>query len=93
MEAQAGFDVGHAVREGGGVHAIDYRIPAYIAAIDRLDELPGRFAAYGQTTTSLIQSSPVPPRGLPLPGVRREPRQTRGASAVCGMLLGHVDTV
>lgn len=49
-------------------------IKAYIEAIDRLDELQGRFAAYGQTTTSLIQSSPVPPRSLPLPGVRREPR-------------------
>ena len=31
-----------------------------------------RFLAYGQTTTSLIQSSPVPPRSLPLPGERSD---------------------
>ena len=41
---------------------------AYIEALDRLDPLLDRFLAHGQTTTSLIQSSPVPPRSLPLPG-------------------------
>jgi Lrp/AsnC family leucine-responsive transcriptional regulator len=30
-----------------------------------------RFLAYGQTTTALIQSTPVEPRGLPLPGDAR----------------------
>jgi len=39
-----------------------------VQALDRLDGLLDRFLAHGQTTTSLIQSSPVPPRGLPLPG-------------------------
>jgi|SRR5471032_3306376 Lrp/AsnC family transcriptional regulator, leucine-responsive regulatory protein len=43
---------------------------AHIAALDRLDPLLDRFLAFGQTTTSLIQSSPVPPRPLPLPGER-----------------------
>lgn len=51
-----------------------YFIRAYIEALDQLDRLQDRFAAYGQTTTSLIQSSPVPPRSLPLPGEGRESR-------------------
>jgi Lrp/AsnC family leucine-responsive transcriptional regulator len=41
---------------------------AHIEALERLDGLLDKFLAFGQTTTSLIQSSPVPPRGLPLPG-------------------------
>jgi Lrp/AsnC family leucine-responsive transcriptional regulator len=40
----------------------------HIAALDELDRVLDRFLAYGQTTTSLVQSSPVPPRNLPLPG-------------------------
>ena len=43
-------------------------LKAHIEALDRLDALLDRFLAYGQTTTSLIQSSPVRPRSLPLPG-------------------------
>src|SRR5258706_628644 len=43
---------------------------AHIEALDRLDPLLDRFLAFGQTTTSLIQSSPVPLRSLPLPGER-----------------------
>jgi Lrp/AsnC family leucine-responsive transcriptional regulator len=49
-------------------------IKAYIEAVDQLDRLVDRFGAYGLTTTSLIQASPVPPRSLPLPGERREAR-------------------
>jgi Lrp/AsnC family transcriptional regulator, leucine-responsive regulatory protein len=44
----------------------------YLEELDALDRVLDRFLAYGQTTTSLIQSSPVPPRGLPLPGDARE---------------------
>jgi Lrp/AsnC family transcriptional regulator, leucine-responsive regulatory protein len=43
----------------------------HIAALDELDRVLDRFLAYGQTTTSLVQSSPVPPRNLPLPGEKR----------------------
>jgi Lrp/AsnC family leucine-responsive transcriptional regulator len=43
-------------------------IKAHIEAIDQLERLQARFAAYGQTITALIQSSPVPQRSLPLPG-------------------------
>ena len=35
-------------------------------AIENLDHILDRFLAYGQTTTSIIQSSPVPPRSLPI---------------------------
>jgi Lrp/AsnC family leucine-responsive transcriptional regulator len=41
---------------------------AHVPALDRLDGLLDRFLAHGQTTTSLIQSTPVPLRSLPLPG-------------------------
>ncbi|HKF59751.1 MAG TPA: Lrp/AsnC family transcriptional regulator [Dongiaceae bacterium] len=46
-------------------------IRVYLERLEDLDPLLDRFLAYGQTTTSLVQSSPVPPRGLPLPGTDR----------------------
>lgn len=39
----------------------------YIPAIDQLDRLLDTFLLYGTTTTSIIQSSPVPLRTPPLP--------------------------
>jgi Lrp/AsnC family leucine-responsive transcriptional regulator len=48
---------------------------AYIEALDRLGPLLDRFSAYGETNTSVIQSSPVPLRSLPLPGERRDTRR------------------
>jgi Lrp/AsnC family leucine-responsive transcriptional regulator len=42
-------------------------VKIHVAAIDQLDAVLDRFLAFGQTTTSLIQSTPVPPRLLPLP--------------------------
>jgi Lrp/AsnC family leucine-responsive transcriptional regulator len=41
---------------------------AHLRALEELDGLLDKFLAYGQTTTSIVQSSPVAPRGLPLPG-------------------------
>ena len=38
-----------------------------LPSIDSLDQVLDQFLAYGQTTTSIIQSTPVPPRSLPLP--------------------------
>jgi Lrp/AsnC family transcriptional regulator, leucine-responsive regulatory protein len=54
-------------------------IKAYIKALENLDELLDRFLVFGQTTTSIVQSSPVPPRGLPIP-VSRGARKTRRRS-------------
>jgi Lrp/AsnC family leucine-responsive transcriptional regulator len=42
-----------------------------LAALDGLEPILDRFLAYGQTTTSIIQSSPVPLRPPPLPAVAR----------------------
>lgn len=38
--------------------------------LDNLDLILDQFLAYGQTTTSIVQSTPVPARNLPLPGKR-----------------------
>src|SRR6266581_3483803 len=42
-------------------------LKVHIPAIDQLDRLLDCFLVYGSTTTSLIQSSPVPLRPPPLP--------------------------
>lgn len=42
-------------------------LKVYLPSIDELDQVLDRFLAYGQTTTSIVQSTPVPPRSLPLP--------------------------
>jgi Lrp/AsnC family leucine-responsive transcriptional regulator len=41
----------------------------HFPAMDQLDRILDRFLAYGTTTTSIVQSSPVPLRSLPLPGL------------------------
>jgi len=42
-------------------------IKAYLRELDNLDGILDRFLLYGQTTTSLVQSVPIPLRDLPLP--------------------------
>jgi Lrp/AsnC family leucine-responsive transcriptional regulator len=37
-------------------------------SLDNLDLILDQFLVYGQTTTSIVQSTPVPRRNLPLPG-------------------------
>lgn len=44
-------------------------LKVHLPAMDQLDRLLDRFLLYGVTTTSMIQSSPVPPRLPPLPEV------------------------
>ena len=39
----------------------------HLRALEELDGLLDKFLTYGQTTTSIVQSSPVAPRSLPLP--------------------------
>ena len=42
-------------------------LKVHLESLDRLDRVLDQFLAFGQTTTSLVQSVPVAPRGLPLP--------------------------
>jgi Lrp/AsnC family leucine-responsive transcriptional regulator len=42
----------------------------HFESLDRLDAVLDRFLAYGQTTTSIVQSTPVAPRAPPLPDER-----------------------
>lgn len=44
-------------------------IKVYLPNLDQLDRILDCFLLYGSTTTSLIQSSPVPLRPLPLPEI------------------------
>jgi Lrp/AsnC family leucine-responsive transcriptional regulator len=43
-----------------------YLIKAHVRDVTHLEELIDQIAPYGQTTTSIIQSSPVPARGVAL---------------------------
>lgn len=41
-----------------------YIMRAHVRDVEHLEELIDRFTPLGQTTTSIVQSSPVPGRGL-----------------------------
>lgn len=45
-----------------------YFMKAHVRDVEHLEEIVDRFAPYGQTTTSIMQSSPVPRRGVWLDG-------------------------
>lgn len=49
-----------------------FLMKALLPAMDQLDRILDAFLIFGQTTTSIIQSSPVPLRPPPLPGDERE---------------------
>ena len=42
-------------------------LKVHLPGLDQLDEVLDQFLTFGQTTTSIVQSTPVTPRGLPLP--------------------------
>jgi Lrp/AsnC family leucine-responsive transcriptional regulator len=44
-----------------------FLMKVHVAAVDQLETVLDRFLMYGQTTTSIVQSTPVPPRPVPLP--------------------------
>jgi len=44
-----------------------FLMKVHVADIQALENTLDRFLMFAQTTTSIIQSSPVPPRALPLP--------------------------
>jgi DNA-binding Lrp family transcriptional regulator len=46
----------------------DCFIKVYLDALENLDRILDRFLRYGQTTISIVQSTPVPLRAPPLPG-------------------------
>jgi Lrp/AsnC family transcriptional regulator, leucine-responsive regulatory protein len=43
-----------------------YLMKAHVRDVAHMEEVIDRFAIYGQTTTSIVQSSPVPGRSVPL---------------------------
>ena len=43
-----------------------YLMKAHVRDVEHMEEVIDRFAIYGQTTTSIVQSSPVPRRSVPL---------------------------
>jgi Lrp/AsnC family leucine-responsive transcriptional regulator len=44
-----------------------FLLKVHVPSVKDLEEVLDRFLAFGQTTTSIVQSSPVRLRGLPLP--------------------------
>ncbi len=42
-------------------------VKLHVAEVSGIEAILDRFLAFGQTTTSIVQSSPVPLRGVPLP--------------------------
>lgn len=44
-----------------------YIMTVHIRSVEHLEEVVDRFAAHGQTTTSILQSAPVRSRGIALP--------------------------
>jgi Lrp/AsnC family transcriptional regulator, leucine-responsive regulatory protein len=45
-----------------------FLMKAHVRSMNHLEELLDQFAPFGQTTTSIVQSSPVAGRGIALPG-------------------------
>jgi Lrp/AsnC family leucine-responsive transcriptional regulator len=54
-----------------------YVMTAYVRDVEHLEALIDDFAAYGQTTTAIMQSSPVPRRSLRPSAARAPARSTR----------------
>jgi Lrp/AsnC family leucine-responsive transcriptional regulator len=44
-----------------------FLLKVHVPEVNQLEAVLDRFLAFGQTTSSIVQSSPVPPRALPLP--------------------------
>lgn len=54
-----------------------FLLKVHAPAVEALEEVLDRFLTYGQTTTSVLQSSPVPLRPLPLPAPEVHARSRR----------------
>lgn len=68
--AEAARDAGEVVECRRVTGEDCYVMTAHVRDVEHLEEVIDRFAAHGETTTSIAQSSPVPMRGLPLPRSR-----------------------
>jgi Lrp/AsnC family leucine-responsive transcriptional regulator len=53
-----------------------FLVKAHAASVPDLEELLDQFLTYGQTVSSIVVSTPVPPRPLPLPGKDVQDRVT-----------------
>ncbi|HYM69480.1 MAG TPA: Lrp/AsnC family transcriptional regulator [bacterium] len=49
-----------------------FLVKVHVSKVDQLETVLDRFLVFGQTTTSIVQSTPVPLRALPLPTDRLE---------------------
>jgi Lrp/AsnC family leucine-responsive transcriptional regulator len=47
-----------------------FLVKIHAASVEQIESVLDRFLLHGQTTTSIVVSTPVPPRPLPLPGMR-----------------------
>jgi Lrp/AsnC family leucine-responsive transcriptional regulator len=47
-----------------------FLLKLHAASVPEIEDLLDQFLAYGQTVSSIVVSTPVPPRPLPLPGKR-----------------------
>jgi Lrp/AsnC family transcriptional regulator, leucine-responsive regulatory protein len=45
-----------------------FLVKVHVRDVEHLEEVIDRFTPFGQTTTSILQSSPVPPRGVCVAG-------------------------
>jgi Lrp/AsnC family leucine-responsive transcriptional regulator len=43
-----------------------YFMRLYLRSVDDLEAILDRFTPHGRTTTSIVHSAPIPPRGLPI---------------------------
>jgi Lrp/AsnC family transcriptional regulator, leucine-responsive regulatory protein len=48
-----------------------FLLKVHVSEVDELEGVLDDFLLYGQTTTSIVQSSPVPHRSLPIPADRK----------------------
>ena len=51
-----------------------YFMKAFVRDVEHLEEVIDAFAVYGQTTSSIMQTSPVPARAVSLEPGQRSPR-------------------
>ena len=65
-----------------------FLVKVHVARIQDLEEVLDRFLLYGQTVSSIVVSTPVPPRPLPLPGETAPGATASGGTAPGGTAAG-----